>query len=206
MCLARVKAEPGSVQPISSLVSVLLERSPSAEDRRLAAPALDEALVKWKDNPDVLSQIASAWIMQQRFSDGEKLLRQVVALSPKSVVALNNLATLLGEQAASVQEARELIDRALEIAGPQPVLLDTKGMILVQEGRPKEAVPLLEAAASGPYADPRFSFHLAMAHARAGDMAKARGAFGKVDRAELEKQVLTPTDRTYLKELEAKLR
>jgi len=206
LCLARVKADAASVQPILSLASVLLQTSPSSDDRRLAEPTLDEALVKWKDNPDVLFQVASVRIMQQRLADGEKLLRQVLALSPKSVLALNNLATLLGERAASVQEARELIDRALEIAGPQPVLLDTKGMILVQDGKPKEAVPLLEAAASGPYPDPRYNFHLAAAYARLGDTAKAKDAFGKVDRAELKKQVLTPNDQTYLKELEAKLR
>jgi Flp pilus assembly protein TadD len=117
---------------------------------------------------------------------------------------LNNLATLLAEQPDKRQEALRYIDRAIGIIGPQAGLLDTKGMVLVFEGKPDEAVPLLEEAAATPQADPRYQFHLAVAYDRAGETEKARAALAIARKGNLTSQLLTPLDRQMLGELEKK--
>jgi uncharacterized protein (TIGR00288 family) len=102
------------------------------------------------------------------------------------------------------QEALACIDRAIQLVGPQPGLLDTKGMILVFEKKPDEAVPLLEEAAAMPDADPRYHFHLAVAYDRAGQAEKARAALLAARKGNLTRQVLTPLDQQMLADLEKK--
>ncbi len=98
----------------------------------------------------------------------------------------------------------DCIEQAIQTAGPQPLLLDTKGMILVFQKKPAEAVPLLEQAAALPQADPRYHFHLAVAYDRAGETEKARAALSAARKGKLARRVLTPSDQRMLKELENK--
>ena len=118
--------------------------------------------------------------------------------------ALNNLATLLSERPKSRQEALRYIDQAIEITGPQPGLLDTKGMLLVLEGKPGDAVPLLEQAAASTLSDPRYHFHLAVAYDRAGRSDQARAAYRTALKNHLTRQILTPSDNEMLADLKKK--
>ena len=83
-------------------------------------------------------------------------------------------------------------------------MLDTKGMILVLDGKPADAVHLLEQAAASPIDDPRYHFHLAVAYDRARQPEKAGAAFHTACKKHLTRQILTPTDRDMLAELEKK--
>ncbi len=126
-------------------------------------------------------------------------------MAPKNVVAINNLATLLSEQPGKAKESLQYIEQAIELAGQQPGLLDTKAMILVFEGKAAEAVPLLETAASIPDADPRYHFHLAVAYDLLGQADKARQALKAADDGVLTRQVLTAADQKMLADLRRKL-
>ena len=89
---------------------------------------------------------------------------------------LNNLATVLAERPENRPEALRCINLAIEIAGQQSDLLDTKGTILMLDGKPADAVPLLEQAATSLAADPRYHLHLAVAYDRTRQPEKARTA------------------------------
>ncbi len=193
-----------STRPALILAVVLLTGNPSAEDFQLAEPMLAKAAADHKDDVDLLSALAGVRVVQQRIDEATGLFRRVLTLKPTDVATLNNLATLLAEQPGKRQEALEYIERAIRIVGPQPGLLDTKGMIFVFEDKPDEAVPLLEEAAATPQADPRYHFHLAVAYDRAGEAEKARAAFLAARKGNLTRQVLTPLDRQMLADLEKK--
>jgi Flp pilus assembly protein TadD len=120
-------------------------------------------------------------------------------------VVLNNLATLLAEKPKGRKEAITLVERAMRVAGQQPPLLDTKGMILVHDRRMADAVPWLERAAAAPNADPRYAFHLAVAYHRLGQADKAREWLHKAQDGNLFRQILTDMDRSLLDELVKKL-
>ena len=107
-------------------------------------------------------------------------------------------------QAESRPEALRYIDRAIEIAGPQPGLLDTKGTILLLDGKAEDAVPLLEQAAASSLTDPRYHFHLAVAYDRSGLPEKARAAYLTARKNQLTRQILTPTDQSMLDEMRKK--
>lgn len=117
---------------------------------------------------------------------------------------MNDLATVLAERPENRQDASRFVNQAIEISGQRPELLDTKGTILLLDGKPAEAVPLLEQAALSLDADPRYCFHLAVAYDRAGQPEKAREAFRTASKNHLTRQILTPTDKSLLEELQKK--
>ena len=204
LCRNAAKSDASTRPALALTAAVLLVGKPSAADFQLAEPMLAKAAADHKDDVDLLSALAAVRVVQQRVDEAARLFRQVLKLKPTHVGALNNLATLLAEQPGKRQEALECIERAIQIVGPQPGLLDTKGMILVFEKKPDEAVPLLEEAAAMPQADPRYSFHLAVAYDRAGQAEKARAALLAARKGNLTRQVLTPLDRQMLADLEKK--
>jgi uncharacterized protein HemY len=112
---------------------------------------------------------------------------------------------MLAERPEGRAESIKLIDQAINIAGQQPGLLDTKGAILLYQGQAKQALYLLEAAAREAGKDARHRFHLAAAYQGVGDSVRAREQLQAALDQELEKQVLTPTDRRMLTELKAAL-
>ena len=203
--LCRVAAQSDhTARPALVLAMVLMVGKPAAEDFQLAEATLAKAVADHKDDVDLLSAVAGVRVIQQRPDEAIRLYRQVLALKPAHVPALNNLATLLAEQPDTRPEALQYIDRAIENVGRQPGLLDTKGMIWVFEGKAKEAVPLLREAAATPRSDPRYHFHLAVAYDRSGDAKNAQAALETAHQGNLMRQVLTPSDLQMLADLEKK--
>lgn len=148
-------------------------------------------------NADLLLSIADMWLAQKKASKAIDAYKKIVKIKPNDVVALNNLAILLGEEPDGTNEALSYIDQAIRIAGKQPLLLDTKAAILMLANRLDEAIPILEIAASATN-DPRVVFHLYQALLKAGRDEEASRIKSKVDPVELRKAILTPDDQSAL--------
>jgi tetratricopeptide (TPR) repeat protein len=148
-----------------------------------------------------LSALATLRVVQGRSEEAIELYRTVVSDQPRDVVALNNLAALLSESAVTRADALKMIDRAIEIAGGAPELFDTKGTILVFDNKSGEAVDFLKAAIAAGNGDPRHRFHLALAYKDLDSLEQARGELQKALASDLDKQILTPTERKLLDEI-----
>lgn len=194
-------ASDRSVRPALVLAAALVENPASASQWQQADGLLAAALTQHPQDVRLLYSVALVRVLQHREAEAIALLQRVVAMNPRSVAALNNLAVLLGDIPAQREEALRLIDRALEIAGRSPALLDTKGAILIYSGRAAEAIPLLEQAARDPQADPRHQFHLALAYREVGKLDDARRLLQRALDRQLTAQVLTSTDLRLLEEL-----
>jgi tetratricopeptide (TPR) repeat protein len=196
-----------SARPALRLAMVLLSGHATAEDLKRAEPALQKALDNHKDELVLLANVANIRILQGRPDEAIALYRQILQRQPRNPAVLNNLATLLSERPEPEErkEALEDIEQAIKLSGPQPDWLDTKGLILVYEGKPDQAVGLLKEAASAPHPDPRWSFHLAVAYVRLGELDKARVALEQARAGDLDHQLLTKMDRQLLADLEKKL-
>jgi tetratricopeptide (TPR) repeat protein len=192
-------------RPAVILTTVLLQAGGKPEHIALAEEALLAALARFPDDSNLLYGVGMLRIFQDRYDDAITLLSQVIQLSPYHVSALNNLAVVVAETPERRDEAIALVERAIEVKGHEPTLLDTKGTILVSRGDTEVAIPLLEAAARGPTADPRHRFHLAMAYSDSGSTEKAREQFELALRNDLESQILTPTDRKLIVRLKSLL-
>jgi cellulose synthase operon protein C len=93
--------------------------------------------------------------------------------APDNVLAENNLAwtlSLLGQKDDALVHARHAVAAAPEA----PAILDTLGVILLQNGKASEARDSLEKAAKGAPGYAPIQFHLAQALAQTGGEDRAR--------------------------------
>lgn len=204
LCLEAAEGGSSS-RPAQTLASVLLEGEPTEEQVARAAPLLKKAAEEHPENPRLKTAVAAVWVDQDRPAEAIKLYEMMIQEQPENVVALNNLATCLGEIEGRGDEALEYIDRAIRIAGPRPMLLDTKGTILLARDEVDEAVRLLEQATDGADPDPRYRLHLAEAYRRVGQKEKARQSLQNALQGHLHRYVLTATDARLLRDLEQNL-
>jgi tetratricopeptide (TPR) repeat protein len=84
---------------------------------------------------------------QERRADAEAAYRRALALDPADRDGLNNLAWLLLEEGARLEEAEALAARAAEQPGPErPLALDTLGRVQLARGRCTDAARALGEA------------------------------------------------------------
>ncbi|MCB9384396.1 MAG: tetratricopeptide repeat protein [Bryobacterales bacterium] len=110
--------------------------------------------------------------------------RMVVERNPENYVALNNLAYLLAARKSDLEEALKYAQQAKEIAPTvvqpgQPGVAeidDTLGWVFYLRGVYASAVVHLRASAEANPKNPIVQYHLAMAHAKNGDVAAGRRA------------------------------
>lgn len=141
-------------------------------------------------NPDAAAKRLAAWLQQhpddlrvqlfiaetlgadKQYKQAAAQLDAIVKREPKNVVALNNLA--LAYQKAGDPRAQQAAEQAYALAKDQPVIMDTLGWILVDQGDGARAVKILrEALAKAPEARD-IRYHLAAALFKAGDKPAAR--------------------------------
>lgn len=170
---AAVEADPSD--PATYLSLAALHQAAGRADE--AEAAMTEGLAAVPDNPLLLLNSADQMV---RGGDAEGALaafEKLYALRPDSVIAANNLASVLSEHYAS-DPAK--LARAAEVARPlagvqSPQIQDTYGWILYLQGKPDEALRSLIPAAEGLPENPWVRYHIGMAYAALGQAEEARG-------------------------------
>jgi Flp pilus assembly protein TadD len=76
----------------------------------------------------------------------ERLLRQVIAIRPDYHHAYNALGYSLAERGQRLPEARQLIQKAVELAPGDPFIADSLGWVEFRMGNKTEALRILEDA------------------------------------------------------------
>ena len=102
------------------------------------------------------------------------IYRRSLGADRNNVEALNNLAFQLTLHEDSPEEALKLIDRALDIAGPNTTLLDTRALILMQLNQGDKALKALREAVSLQPDEPIRYFHMARAYQMTNAPGEAR--------------------------------
>jgi tetratricopeptide (TPR) repeat protein len=127
-----------------------------------------------KDPGQVLFALALANLrdLEGKDDEAEKIYREVLRQNPDNRLALNNLAVLLAFRGNAGNEALEHINHALELAGPQPGLLDSRAIVYMSLGQWQQAVRDLEDVGS---MEPSLahSLRLARAYLMGGDRRAA---------------------------------
>ncbi len=124
-----------------------------------AYTVLQGALAKQPDQTDLLYEAALAVERLDRLADAERYLRRLIALKPDSAQGYNALGYSLADRGLRLDEALQLIDKALSLAPDDPFILDSKGWVLFRLGRLAEALEHLQRA----YAqrrDPEIAAHI----------------------------------------------
>ncbi len=160
-----------------------------------------ETLKRFDSQPAVVESIATLRLAQHNYADAVTLYERAESLAPKNVRVLNNLAMALSEISGRESEALPRIQKAIDLYGRSPELLDTQGLALLRNDRITEAVKVLREATVGSD-DPRYRFHLLMALMRTGDKIETLAQWAQLDVKKLKESVLTPAERRDLETMQ----
>jgi Flp pilus assembly protein TadD len=180
--------------------------SSSAAHKNEIETRLVEAIQKHPDAAGLLSKLAAIRQRQGRFDEEETLLRQTLDSESDSPQALNDLAWLLVHREPSkLREALELINRAIDVAGEDPGLLDTRAVIFLQLGQPDRALQDLGKSLAVRPSSRASYFHLARAYEMAGNEAESRKALQRAKDLGLKLEAIEPLEREAYQRLRQEL-
>jgi tetratricopeptide (TPR) repeat protein len=176
--------------------AVLYSAKAGKQQCQRVAAWLERAGEKNAGNTALLNQLAAVRCLQGQHQAAIELCRQALAKAPEDETALNNLAWLLALKERRADEALKHIQSAIDLRGPVPKLLDTRGIVYVTLGRHKEAVDDLEEVVAQAPSAASF-FHLAQAY-RATDQRAAVAAFQEARNRGLDQAVDPLEQGAYL--------
>jgi tetratricopeptide (TPR) repeat protein len=185
---ASILARQGRISQARELIRKLPEKGEDdARAKVMAEAAVLREAKRWKDAYEVLGTGAKRFsedadmIYEQamvaekleRMDDMEKLLRRVIALKPDNAHAHNALGYSLADRKMRLPEARELVQRALDLSPGDPFITDSLGWVEYRMGNRDEAIRLLRKAyAARP--DTEIGAHLGEVLWTAGERDEAR--------------------------------
>ena len=160
---ASILARQGRITQARELIRSVPERRPEdARAKLMAEAAVLREAKRWKDAFDLLGSAAKRFIDDadllyeqamgaeklDRLDDMERLLRRVIEIKPDNAHAHNALGYSLGDRKLRLPEARQLVQRALELSPGDPFITDSLGWIEFRMGNRDEAARLLRMAYS----------------------------------------------------------
>ncbi|MBU3696082.1 tetratricopeptide repeat protein [Dechloromonas sp.] len=158
---------------------------------------LETALTSQPDNPEILYESA---LTAERIGKPELLethLKRLLELKPDHAHALNALGYSLADRNQRLDEARDLITRALKLNPDDAFIMDSMGWVLYRQGKLDEALQTLERAYSLK-ADPEIAAHLGEVLWQLGRRDEARRILRDAAKKNPENEVLAGTLKKFL--------
>ena len=151
-------------------------------------------------------RLASAELqsIKKHYNEAEKIYREVLTEDPDNVVALNNLAVFLALRGLKLNDAQQMIDKAIELSGPMATILDSRATVRLAQGKWEEALDDLSMALSEEQTGIRY-FHKAQALAQGGKKREAAEAMREADNYGLKAELLQPLERPAYRQLREEL-
>ncbi|MDR0870407.1 MAG: hypothetical protein LBN39_06400 [Planctomycetaceae bacterium] len=132
------------------------------------------------DDPVILLPLADYWIVRGKPEHAIKLYRKGLEKDPDNFMFQNNLAMLVSRVEGDNKQALDIVNKALTDRHDNITLLDSKGLILINDGRADEAVPVLERAVELSCQHPIYCLHLSKALDMAGREDQSKNWFDKM--------------------------
>lgn len=153
---------------------------------------LQASLASSPEDTELLYETALAAERLDRLADAERHLRRMIELKPDSAQGYNALGFSLADRGLRLDEARQLIDKALTLSPDDPFILDSKGWVLFRQGDAKGALEILKKAfAMRP--DPEIAAHIGEVLWSLGRRDEADTVLKDAVKSDPENLVLTAT-------------
>jgi tetratricopeptide (TPR) repeat protein len=173
-------------------------------DRSGAISMLEQVTKASPKDTDTLFTLADVYADAGRGNDAERLLRQIVSAEPMNASALNYLGYLLAVRGEQLDEAIQLVQRALKEDPDNGAYLDSLGWAYFRRGNLAEAEKYLVAAVKQLPDNSEIQEHLGDLFARQGRYADAIAAWTRalngdgqdVDKAAIEKKISSAKGQT----------
>jgi tetratricopeptide (TPR) repeat protein len=185
--------EPGDVRLLVAEAQLLRDAGRHAEAYAFLANALEAQ----PDEPDILYETALAAEKVGHMDVLERHLRRLIAIKPDSAQAYNALGYSLADRNLRLEEAAELIDKALSLTPDDPFILDSKGWLLFRQGKPADALETLQKAfAQKP--DPEIAAHVGEVLWALGRPSEALSVWNQATQAHPTNEALAATIKRFV--------
>lgn len=161
-----------------------------------AYAVLSEGLAANPDQTDLLYEAAIMAEKIGRIDVVEPYLRRLIELKPDQAHAYNALGYSLAERNERLDEALQLIDKALSLSPADPFILDSKGWVLFRRGDAIGALDVLQKAFTV-RADPEIAAHLGEVLWTLGRQDEARKTWDEAMKTSPDNEVLVGTVRKF---------
>ena len=170
---SRVRAEPAALA--AAAAAVINAEKVTPEQLQQVETVLTSASASAHQPVPLLTALGLLKIVQGQPERAEVFYRQVLARNPNDFQACNNLALLLAYSGNKSDEALDLINRAIKLAGSQPTLLDSRAVVHIYRNEPQRAIEDLETILTDPSekVNPVWLFHKAWALKLADNLVDA---------------------------------
>jgi tetratricopeptide (TPR) repeat protein len=159
---ARARLQQLSPQNNQQRVQLALAEAQLLREARAyqdAYEVLSRALEKLPNHPDLLYGRAMAAETVGKLDVLEQDLRKLIQLKPDNAQAYNALGYSFADHSIRLEEARELIEKALKLSPDDPFVMDSLGWVHYRLGQYAKAVEYLRRAL-GLRSDPEIAAHL----------------------------------------------
>jgi len=176
-------------------------RFKEAEDVAQAAEALPG---QPKDNEMVWFLLGAVYERQKFFDKAEEEFKKVLAVNPKNAAALNYYGYMLGDRGIRLDEAEDLVQRALKEDPYNGAYLDSLGWIYFKENKLADAEATLRKAVERDGHDATIRSHLGDVYAKNGRPELAAAEWEK-SLAEWRRSLPADVETDKVAELEKKV-
>ena len=164
---------PAGYRGLSSLY--MMNKDPAS-----AEAALKEGIQAVPDNNSIRLALGTIYEYQKRYDDAIDIYQEIVDDSPRQIVAINNLASLISDHRTDKESLEKALKLAERLRGTQfPYFSDTLGWIYYRLNKPDRAVKLIKTAVDAVPNVPIFHYHLAMVYLAVGNRDSAKTEFQK---------------------------
>jgi tetratricopeptide (TPR) repeat protein len=146
-----------------------------AGDRDTAIENFKKAREILPENEIVLSDIGKVMDVSGRRKEAREAYEACLRVNPNNAEILNNLAYLMAETNADLDQALSYAQKARGLNPGLGEISDTYGWILLKKGLTEQALPVFQDLVSRVPANASYRYHLAKAYAQKGENAKASG-------------------------------
>lgn len=138
----------------------------------LAVAQFEKVLTIDPGNTDALLQVGSFYLDSEKRADGRMLLERCIKTNPGQADCLNALGYAYAEDNVRLDEAREMVIKALSMEPDHPAYLDSLGWVYYRQGKWQDALDLFQKAVAQ-VEDPVIYDHMGDTHEKLGQMDKA---------------------------------
>lgn len=146
---ARKKLAQAETETDAEKAQIILAEGQIMRDAGKAEEAfsiLEAGVKRFPKDAHLLYDFAMAAEKLDKVPEMEAALRKLIALEPDNHHAYNALGYSLADRNLRLEEAHQLVDKALKLAPNDPYIMDSMGWVLFRQGKLKEAEDWLRRA------------------------------------------------------------
>ncbi len=190
LVLAQQLADDGKADEAIQLAKAQLKGGNDDRETYVALSQVYTRLKRWKDAEEALAQaeklahrpeeqeyvkfvLGSIYERQKKYDQAEQTFRQVLQIDPNNTMTLNYLGYMLADRNTHLEEALNLIKRAVELDPQNGAYLDSLGWAYFRLGNYDQAEDNLRRAAEKTPNDATVQDHLGELYAKTGKLKMA---------------------------------